>query len=265
MKYSEFQKYKNLLKEVKLVPIKNLVEDIRVIKSEEEISKIERAQIITQKAFVQIIKTLKIGQTETEIANRLADIIRSLGGQGLAFEPIIASGPNSGKPHHVTGDRQLTNNDILLCDFGAKYQNYCADFSRTVFIGRATNVQRNIYNHVSTAQKKALAIIEHGIKHHEPYNAANNHFRENKLDQYFTHSLGHGIGLEVHEAPYLRAKEVSNQPSTINHQQLTTGMVFSIEPGLYFDWGGVRIEDLVTIKNGKLKVLGKLSEKLIEL
>ena len=271
LKYSEFLKYKKLLSPAKLVSIKNLIEDQRIIKSGDEIKKIEKAQIITQEAFNQITDSLKIGESEEEIAHRLAGIIRTLDGEGLAFETIVASGPNSGKPHHVTGDRRLTKNDTLLFDFGAKYQNYCADFSRTVFIGRATDTQRNIYNHVLTAQKKALAIIEHGIKHHEPFKAANNHFRENKLDEYFTHSLGHGIGLEVHEAPYLRSAPV-NQPSTINkksfsskNQQLTNGMVFSVEPGLYFDWGGVRIEDLVTIKNGKSKVLGKLSKSLIEI
>lgn len=240
---------------IKLVPITGLIENLRVIKSSEEIKKIERAQQITQKAFEQVLKNIKVGQTEAEIAQKLSAVIRILGAEGLAFETIIASGPNSGKPHHTTGNRKIMTGDTLLFDFGSKYQNYCADFSRTVFIGKATDVQRNVFNHVLTAQKKALAIIEHGIKHHEPFNAANKYFQENKLDEYFTHSLGHGIGLEVHEAPYLR--------SSINNSRLTNSMVFSVEPGLYFDWGGIRIEDLVTIKNGKVKVLGKLIDSMI--
>lgn len=288
LKYGEFIKYQELLKSqdihsaskyssnasekskrissrlsdsnnIELTPIANLVEDLRIIKSEDEVSKIERAQLITQKAFTQILKTLKVDQTETEIAHNLSSITRSLGSQGLSFETIIASGPNSGKPHHIIGNRKIKTGDTLIFDFGAKYQNYCADFSRTIFIGKATDVQRNIFNHVLTAQKKALAIIEHGIKHHEPFHAANNHFKENKLDEYFTHSLGHGIGLEVHEAPYLR----NQLPATNN--QLLESMVFSVEPGLYFDWGGIRIEDLVTIKNGKSKVLGKFPSRLIEI
>lgn len=257
LKYSEFLKYKKLLAPKKLVDVKNLIEDIRMIKTDEEIGKIEKAQIITQTAFTHILKTLKLGESEEEIAHRLTAIIRFLGGHGLAFETIVASGPNSGKPHHLTGSRKIKKGDTLLFDFGAKYQNYCADFSRTIFLGKASDTQRNTYNHVLTAQRKALDITKHQIPHHEPFHAANNHFKENKLDEYFTHGLGHGIGLEVHEPPYLR--------STITKNKLTNGMVFSVEPGLYFDWGGVRIEDLVTIKNGKAKVLGKLAEGIIEI
>lgn len=257
LKYAEFTKYKKLLSPTKLVPSKKLIENLRVIKSESEIQKIEKVQIISQNAFEKILPTLKVGQTELEIAHTLKAIIHTLGGEGTSFDPIIASGPNSGIPHHVTGKRSLKIGDTLLFDFGAKYQNYCADFSRTIFIGKASEHQRNIFNHVLKAQKKALAKIKHGVKHHEPFHSANNHFKENKLEKYFTHGLGHGIGLEVHEAPYLR--------STINNQQLTNHMVFSVEPGLYFNWGGVRIEDLVTIKNGKTKVLGKLTERLIEI
>ena len=257
LKYSEFLKYKKLLTPAKLVGQKNLIEDLRIVKSEDEISKIEKAQLITQKTFTQIIKTLKLGETEAEIAHKMASILRSLDAQGQAFEAIVASGPNSGKPHHVTGNRKIKNGDTLLFDFGAKYQNYCADFSRTVFIGKASDTQRNIYSHVLTAQKKALDKIKHGIKNHEPYHAANNHFKKNRLEKYFTHGLGHGIGLEVHELPYLRTK--------INTKRLTNQMVFSVEPGLYFNWGGVRLEDLVTIKNGGLKILGKLIDKIIEI
>lgn len=257
LKYGEFLKYKKLLKPNKPAPSKNLVEDLRIIKSEEEISKIEKAQIISQKAFAQIIKTVSLGQTELEIAHKLKSIIDKLGGHGLAFETIVASGPNSGKPHHVTGRRTLTKGDTLLFDFGAKYQNYCADLSRTVFIGHASDIQKNTFNHVLTAQQKALSIIKSKIKSHEPHHAANKHFKQNKLDSYFTHGLGHGIGLEVHEAPYLRL--------SIDNRRLTNGMVFSVEPGLYFNWGGIRIEDLVTVNDNEAKALGSLSKGLIEI
>lgn len=242
---------------IKLIATKNLIENLRIIKSASELEKIEKAQLISQQAFSQIIKTLKIGQTEQEIAHTLKSIIQNLGAEGVSFEPIIASGPNSGIPHHVTGKRRLTIGDTLLFDFGAKFQNYCADFSRTIFIGNASDQQRNVFNHVLTAQKKALTTIRHGIKHHEPFHETNNYFKKHKLDKYFTHGLGHGIGLEVHEAPYLR--------STIDDKRLTNQMVFSVEPGLYFDWGGIRIEDLVTIQNGKVKVFGKLTKGLIEI
>lgn len=270
LKYSEFTLFKKSLKDSTLVSTKHLIEDLRAIKSDEEIRRIEKAQIISQKAFIQLIKTIKPGQTEAEISERLSRIIKNLGGQGFSFEAIVASGKNSAKPHHITSNRRLTINDILLLDFGAKYRDYCADLTRTVFVGRAHNQHRNIYHHVQTAQKQAIEQIKHGIKSEEVFAAANNHFKKHRFNKFFLHSLGHGIGLEVHEKPHLRAKSqtrfgIGRQTGFDDYEVLQEGMVFSIEPGLYFpSWGGVRIEDLVTIKNGRAKVLGKTSQ-LIEL
>lgn len=236
---------------------------MRTIKTDDEIAKIEKAQIISQKAFAKIIKTLKIGQTEEEIADRLAKIIKDLGGQGLSFKTIVASGPNSGIPHHRTNQRKIANGEPLLLDFGTVFDNYHADLSRTVFIGRAKDQHANIYQHVLTAQLQALEKIRHGVKLAEAYHFANNHFKKHNLDQYFLHGLGHGIGLEVHEPPFLRATLPTTNYPTI--QLLTNQMVFSVEPGLYFPWGGARIEDLVVIKNGKAKVLGKTVDEIIEI
>lgn len=252
LKFSEFKEFKKLLKGKKLIPIKHLIEDLRITKDAEEIKNIERAQIISQKAFDQIIKTIKVGQTEAEIAERLAKIIKDLGGQGLSFESIIASGKNSAKPHHVTGERQLATNDILLFDFGTKYNNYCADLSRTIFVGRAPDAKKNIYHHIQTSQNMAIAKIGAGLAAKRAHNYANNHFKKHSLNQFFLHSLGHGVGLEVHERPSLSQK---------SKDTLEEGMVFSVEPGLYFPaWGGIRIEDLVVIQGGKAKMLGKKAE-----
>ena len=262
LKYSEFREFKKTLGKTKLVPCKNLIEDLRVVKTADEHKKIERAQIISQKAFFEIIKTLKIGQTETEIAEKLLKIIKSLGGQGLAFESIIASGPNSAKPHHVTGKGKVKKGEVLLFDFGAKYKDYCADLSRTVLVGNVNDKIKNIYSLVEKAQREAIKKITHGIKSHKPHEHALNVFRKENLGDYFLHGLGHGIGLEVHEAPHLKPKHKYKETKD---EILQEGMVFSVEPGLYFpSWGGVRIEDLVTIKGGKAKVLGRLSEGLIE-
>lgn len=252
---AELKRFKKLSKG-KFVATKNLVEDLRITKTEEEIKKIEKAQKISQKAFRQIIKTIKPGQTEEEIAHTLASIIKNLGGQGLAFETIVASGPNSGAPHHLTGKRKVKKGEILLFDFGAKYKDYCADLSRTIFIGTGRDEHKNVYHHVKTAQKNAIEKIKHNLKAQHAHNSANDVFKENKLHENFFHGLGHGIGLEVHEAPSIGPKAKNN---------LLENMVFSVEPGLYFPWGGVRIEDLVTIKNGKAKVLGKTQEEIIEI
>lgn len=253
--FSEYTHQKKSLKGVKLVPVKNFVEDSRLKKTFQEIENIERAQIISQKAFEKLLPTIKVGQTEAEIAEKLAKIIKNLEGEGLAFESIVAIGQNSAKPHHVTGHQKLATGDTLLFDFGAKYKNYLADLSRTVFIGKAKDEQAKTYRLVSKAQKKAISAIKHKTKASSAYHAANDIFKAENFHDHFIHGLGHGIGLEVHEAPYLR--------SSID-DPLEEGMVFSVEPGLYFPkWGGVRIEDLLTIKNGKAKVLGKLQEEII--
>ncbi|MDP2632989.1 MAG: M24 family metallopeptidase, partial [Candidatus Curtissbacteria bacterium] len=166
---------------------------------------------------------------------------------------------NSGRPHHKTGSRRLLAGDILLMDFGAKYQNYHADLSRTIFVGKASDEHKNIYRHVLTAQQKAIEKIEHGTVASNAYHASNDHFKAHKLDKYFLHGLGHGVGLQIHEEPYLR-----NLQSKV-YNLLTNGMVFSVEPGLYFPWGGVRIEDLVVIKDGKAKLLGSGVDEIAEI
>ena len=261
LKYAEFKEFKKKLSGVKLIPVKNFVEDMRILKTADETKNIEKAQIISQKAFWQIIKTLKVGQTETEIAEKLLKIIKNLGGQGLAFESIIASGKNAAVPHHVSGRKKLRKGEVLLFDFGAKYKDYCADLSRTVLVGKVSDDIKNIYGLVEKAQRETIKKIIHGTKTHKPHEYAVDIFKEENLHDYLLHGLGHGIGLEVHEAPHLRPNL-----QTTDYQLLTNNMVFSVEPGLYFpSWGGVRIEDLVTIKNGKAKVLGKLSEGIIQI
>ena len=254
LKYSEFLELKKLLKGSEFVPSEDLIENLRWEKSESENEKIEKAQVISQKAFDQLLPKIKINQTEEEIAEKLLSIIKKLGGQGLAFESIIASGQNSARPHHKTSNRKIKKGEVLLLDFGTKYQNYCADLSRSIFIGNAKDEHKNIFFQVKNAQQKAIAQIKKGTKTSEAFHFANDHFKNLNLDVYFTHGLGHGIGLEVHERPYLRASM---------DDDLKENMIFSIEPGLYMPWGGIRIEDLVVIKNGKAKVLGKKQEDLI--
>lgn len=253
LRYAEFQELGSL----NLVPCQNLIENMRLTKSPDEIRKIEKAQDISHKAFAQITKTVKVGQTEEEITEMLTKFTKNLGGQGLAFESIIASGPNSGIPHYKTGKRKIKKGDLLLLDFGAKYQNYHADLSRTVVVGKAKDSHINIFRHVLEAQKKAIENIRAGSKPTDIYHVSNLHFKKHKLDQFFLHGLGHGVGLEIHEQPYLRPKI----PPT--NQQLAESMVFSVEPGLYFPWGGIRIEDLIVIQNGKAKVLGQTQKELL--
>lgn len=270
MKFSEHKKFKKELKGAKFVPSKNLVEEMRAVKSNDEIAKIQKAQIISQKAFEKILPLIKPGMSEQEIAEMLASILKSLGSQGLAFDSIIASGPNSALPHYFTGKRKVKAGDVLLFDFGSKYKNYCADLSRTVFLGKTKVQQAQIWHHVKKAQTDAIAQIQGEMKSEDAFAIVHRYFRKHKLDKHFLHSLGHGIGLEVHEKPHVGPPVqtrfgMSRQTGFEKNEILAEGMVFSIEPGLYFDnWGGVRIEDLVTIKNGRVKILGQ-SAQFIEL
>ncbi len=252
--FSEYKKYQKLLKR-KLVPVRDLVENLRQIKNEDEIANIKKAQALTQSVFDEVLKTIKVGQPEAEIKDNLEKIAKIKSREPLAFDPIIASGPNSSLPHYVTGNRKIKKGDALLFDFGLKYKNYCADFSRTIFVGRATEEQKNIYTLVALAQKEALKKLKTNIKAKDVYLEAFNLFKKNSLEDKFIHSLGHGIGLEVHEKPslYVKSKDI-----------LVPGMVFSVEPGLYMSWGGVRIEDLATIKNNQAEIFGK-NAKFIEL
>ncbi|MEK7581521.1 MAG: Xaa-Pro peptidase family protein [Patescibacteria group bacterium] len=252
---AEHKKFRLLAKKSKLTPTNHLIENLRAVKTEKEIEKIEKAQNITSRAFTQILKTIKIGQTEAEISEKLKSITWHFTHQSQAFEPIVASGPNSAKPHHVTSDRRLVIGDTLLFDFGAKYQNYCADFSRTVFIGKASGEQRKIFNLVLKAQKAAIANIKPKIKAKAVFESAAHTFKKVGVGDHFLHSLGHGIGLQVHEGPSLGAK---------SKDILERGMIFSVEPGLYFKWGGVRLEDLVVVGTHGAKVLGRAA-KFIEI
>ncbi len=248
LKFSEYKKFKKYHKDAKFIPTNNLIEDLRSIKSNDEIQYITRAQLITQKVFNEIIKTIKIGQTEAEIAQRLKSITHHFTHQSLAFEPIVASGPNSARPHYTTGKRKIKNGDILLFDFGATYKNYCADFSRTVFIGKANSQQQKIHELVFNSQQAAIKTIKGETLAKKVFESSHKVFRKARLDRYFIHSLGHGIGLEVHEKPSLSRK---------SKDTLKPGMVFSVEPGLYFPWGGVRIEDLVLVLQHKGSIIGK--------
>lgn len=251
LKFAEYKKFKRMALPNKFIHTNSFIEKLRINKTEEEINKIEKAQIISQKAFKMLTKTIKIGQTELEISDRLTTIIKSLGASSLAFESVVASGPNSAFPHYKTGKRKIKKGEVLLLDFGAKYQNYCADLTRTVFSGKAKDYQKRTYDLVFLAQQKAIAKIKEGAKAKTIHKAVEKTFEKENLNDNFIHSTGHGIGLEVHEKPSISRK---------SKDTLKNGMVFSVEPGLYFPWGGVRIEDLVTIKNGKPQIIGKKAE-----
>lgn len=253
-----------------IIPTSEIIEQFRIIKDEQEIENLKKAAALTDKAFSHILPQIKLGVTEYELAAELKYFIEKNGG-GIAFEPIVAFGPNSAIPHHHTSDQRLTTKDnIILFDFAASWNSYCADMTRTVFSGKAKPELKKMYETVRAAQEKAilsLSEVEPGFTNkkqpQERFNLAS------QVDQIarnyivsqgypsIPHSTGHGIGLQVHELPHVSPNDKT---------KLTPGMVITVEPGIYNPKiGGVRIEDDVLITKKGIEVLTKSSKELIEL
>jgi len=240
-----------------LTPTDGLTEGLRLCKSEAEIEKIRRACAISCKAFKRFLECLRRNNNEKEMAYLLLGELLSSGAEGLAFPTIIAGGANSSLCHAVPGKRRLQKGDLLLCDFGARYEGYCADITRTVVFGKADELQKVRYNIVLEAQLAALNQVKAGVACRDVDQAARAIFKKYNIDEYFVHGLGHGVGLQVHEAPRL---------SPYSRDILQAGMVVTVEPGLYFpNWGGIRIEDTILVTDHGCEILTNFPKKLLEL
>lgn len=257
LKFSEHKLFARAFSKLKGAEL----ESLRVIKELWEIKNIEKACQLGDQTFQHILKIIKPGIKEVEVAWEMEKFIKDKGGK-LSFETIVAFGKNSSVPHHHTGQTKLrgAKGEFILLDFGTKINGYCSDMSRTIFYGAPSEKQKKIYQAVREAQKQAIEYIQKNIKTgvvaSEVDLIARECIRKQGLPD-FSHSLGHGIGLQVHELPHL-----SPRASNL----LQEGMVFSVEPGIYIPgFGGVRIEDLYTIQKGTLRQLTKASRELIEL
>ena len=253
---AELAKLKSVLDGVSLIPTKNRIEEIRQIKRPEEIINIKKACAITDASFDFIITKLKPGVTESEIAWEIETFLRN-NHASSAFSPVVAFGKNSSQPHHQSDATVLTNNNLILLDFGAKYNGYCADMTRVVFIGKPKDEWIRAYDTVSEAQKIALDLLNSGTRNGAVIDcAAKEIIVEAGLPPY-PHNLGHNIGLDAHEGPRLSVKK---------DEQLLAGMVFSIEPGVYLPGRyGIRIEDLVRLTDTGIQVLTRSPKAMITL
>ncbi len=231
---------KTLGADITLIPTTNLVENLRAVKDAQEIAKIQAAVDLTDRAFTHIVERLRPGMTERDIAWDLEVFLRTHGSDGLAFEAIVAAGPNSALPHaHPTG-RPVQSGEPILFDFGARVDRYCADFSRTVCLGDPSTKLADIFELVQRAQQTALDGIHGGQPAAEADALARNVIRDAGHEAHFGHGLGHGLGLFVHESPRLHWQ---------SDDELRTGMVVTVEPGVYVPgWGGVRLEDVVVVQ-----------------
>lgn len=247
--------YNFLSSVVKVIDGKKILSHAREIKSDKELLYIKKACKIVQKAYYLAIKEVKLGITEIELKDILEKYMFKFGAEEIGFETIVAFGAGSAVPHHVTGKTKLKLNSPILIDAGAKYKGYISDITRVAFFGKPDRKFTKIYNSVLRANLTAEEKIFSGITTSDADKIARDSLKEDGLDSYFTHSLGHGVGLEVHEAPTL-----SKKTNTL----LKDGCVFTIEPGVYLDnLYGVRIEDTVVLEKGRVKRLFTDNKKLL--
>ena len=233
---------------LELVPTENVVEKMRSIKEPEEIIFIEKAAEISDCAFEYVTDRLKIGMTEKEIAWTLEKYMRENGSQSMPFEVIVGAGPNGALPHAQPSDRPIAAHEPIVIDVGASFGGYSSDLTRTIYLDKPDEKFIKIYDIVLKAQETAINGIESGMSGIQADALARDIIKEAGYYDMFGHGLGHGVGLDTHDpAPRL---------SYLSNDVLVNGMVFSIEPGIYLPgWGGVRIEDLAMLENGKVKLL----------
>lgn len=237
--------------DVQFVPTKQLVEQLREIKDRDEINAIREAVQTAQRAFGVVRAALRPEQTEKQIAHELENQIRRFGGDRCSFTPIVGVGSRGALPHAVLSDRQIGDSDFVLIDWGARVSHYVSDLTRVLVTGRIPPKLETIYNIVLRAQQAAIDAIRPGAVMQEVDAAARQVIEDAGYGKRFGHSLGHGIGLQVHEAPRLAAGQ---------QRTLKAGMVVTVEPGIYLPgWGGVRIEDDVLVTRAGHEVLSTVA------
>lgn len=248
-----------LKKELKGVEFKSIALDtLRQVKDAAEIESIRKACEIADDAFKKVLTVIKPGVHEFEVAADLEYFMRRLGSEAAAFTTIVASGWRGSLPHGTATDKKICAGELVTMDFGAMFNGYCSDITRTICIGKASDDQRKIYNLVLDAQLYGLEIITAGKGGKDIDAAVRDRLKAAGYERFFVHGLGHGVGLEIHEEP--RLSKFSKCES------LLPNMIVTDEPGIYIEnFGGVRIEDTVLVTNGKAQPLTRSPKHLIEL
>ena len=242
--YLTVAEYLNFEKNLKaqLKPMHAQISAFRAVKEEWELELMRKAQAIADKAFTEVLTKVKVGMTELELQAELIYCLYKNGGQGLSFDPIVVSGPNTSLPHGVAGDRVIREGDFITMDFGVLYHGYCSDMTRTVAVGYATEEMKKVYETVLQAQLAGLAATHAGAIGRDVDAAARKVITDAGYGEFFGHGYGHSLGLEVHESP---------SPNGGNDKPLPAGAVCSAEPGIYLPGKfGVRIEDVTIFQEG---------------
>ena len=252
---AELQGYEKNLN-AKLVPFNKPIFDFRASKEEWEIDLMKKAQAITDKAFEEVLPRIRVGMSELELQAELIYCMYKNGGTGLAFDPIVVSGPNTSLPHGVAGERKIQAGDFVTMDFGASYMGYCADMTRTVAVGFATEEMKKVYSIVLEAQNSAIAATKAGVTGAYVDGVARKVIEDAGFGENFGHGYGHSLGLEIHEAPNM---------NTRNQEPLPAMAVCSAEPGIYLPGKfGVRIEDVTILtEDGAIDITASPKKPLL--
>ncbi len=250
----QFQKIRKELDDqqqsgIELIDTENMVEKLRMIKEEFEICALKDALKIAENVFYEFVPHLRPGMTEKDISWQLEKRMREAGADALSFPTIVASGPNSALPHAIVSDRKIKEGEPLLFDWGVKLNGYCSDISRTVILGTPDHTFRKIFQTVYDAQQKAIESMKPGMTGKQVDQVAREYIDSTEFKEKFSHGLGHGTGLAVHEGPRL---------SPLREDVLEPGMVVTVEPGIYIpEWGGVRLENMVVLRDYGAEVLNE--------
>ena len=239
----------------KLVPFHDAIYDLRAVKEDWELDLMRKAQEITDAAFSEVLGKIKTGMTEKQLQAELIYCLLKNGADGLSFDPIVVSGPNTSLPHGVAGDRVIQDGDFITMDFGALYKGYCADMTRTVAVSYVTDEMEKVYKTVLAAQNAGIAASRAGVIGKEVDAAARKVIEDAGYGEYFGHGYGHSLGMEVHESP---------SPSPSGERPMLKNMIASAEPGIYLPGKfGVRIEDVVIFTDNGVEDITRSPKKLI--
>lgn len=241
--------------EVSFFNASSILEEMRLIKSKEEGDLLRKAGQIADTVMGKLLDYIRPGLTERDIKKKIEELFMECGGEGLSFDSIVASGPNTSRPHYNKDSRVIEEQDVIIIDMGCRYKGFCSDMSRTVFVGEPTEEQRKIFDIVVRANTNAEMLVKPGVTCEEVDLAARSIIREEGYGQYFLNRTGHGIGLAVHEGPYIKEG---------NTLVLREGMSFSVEPGIYMAGRyGMRVEDIVLVTKDGHEVLNKFSKEIL--
>lgn len=251
---AELNQYRKAL-HAQFVPVQEKINPFRAAKDAWEIERMMKAQAITDRAFAEVCTRIHEGMTEKELAAELIYCLYKYGGEGLSFDPIVVAGPNSSMPHGVPGDRKLQQGDFITMDFGVKYEGYCSDMTRTVALDYATDEMREVYDTVLRAQLAGIAATKAGACGADIDGAARKVISDAGYGEFFGHSYGHSLGLEIHEDPNCTPR---------NTNPIPLGAVCSAEPGIYLPGKfGVRIEDVVVFTEDGCRNLTNSPKELL--